>query len=68
MPTYRNGTPIKVGDRVGAASIDDGTPKWAIKGTVVKVNRIRVGVEWNGFSYDGRGPHMANPSTLTFLP
>lgn len=65
-PTYRrDGTLIKVGDRVGASAIDDGTPAWATKGTVVKVNRVRVGVEWDSFSYNGRGPHMANPSTLT---
>jgi hypothetical protein len=63
--TYRNGAPIEIGDRVGASAIVDGTPKWAIKGTVVKLARVRVGVEWDSFSYAGRGPHMANPSTLT---
>lgn len=56
------GAPLAAGARVVSTGTDDGSPLWAIRGTVVGFGRTRIRVQWDGFGYDTAFPFHAVPS------
>lgn len=62
------GTVLNQGDLVYRTAVDDGAPLWATSGQIVGLARTRIRVEWSGFSYEGRKPHVCHPSVVRLIP